>query len=301
MRHDLVSLRIFIAVAECGNLTRAAEREHLAVSAISKRVAELEALARTPLLLRYHRGVGLTPAGQSLLRHARQMLQLVDRMDAELGEYADGAKGHVRVHAIASALIQFLPEEIEAFLTHYPGIRVSLEEHTGKAVVLAVADGSADVGIVSNNTPLRGLASIPYRTDDLMIGVPVGHPLARRKAVSFAQALDYPFVGPHADSSLAVLMAEAARACGKAIEQRIQASSFEVMCRLVETRLGITVLPAGVLARHASEGRIGVIGLKEPWARRQMSIVVRDAEELSHIARTLVEHLQHVGSTAGTS
>jgi DNA-binding transcriptional LysR family regulator len=292
MRHDLVSLRIFVTVAECGNLTRAAEREHLAVSAISKRIGELEALVRTPLLQRYHRGVGLTPAGQSLLHHARQMLQLVDRMDAELAEFAGGVKGHVRVHAIASALIQFLPEEIEAFLTRYPGVRISLEERTGKAVLLAVADGSADLGVVADHTPLHGLTSVPYRSDHLMIGVPIDHPLARRKSIRFAEALDYAFVGPHADSSLAVLMAEGARACGKAIEQRIQASSFEAMCRLVETRLGITMLPEGVLARHAAEGRIRMIGLKEPWARRQMFVVVRDPDELSHIARSLIEHLQ---------
>src|SRR5262245_9659528 len=99
MRYDLVSLKIFVAVAECGNLTRAAEREHLAVSAISKRIAELEELVAVPLLQRYPRGVGLTPAGQSLLHHARQLLNQVDRMDAELGEFAGGAKGHVRLHA----------------------------------------------------------------------------------------------------------------------------------------------------------------------------------------------------------
>ena len=128
MRYDLVSLKIFVTVAECGNLTRAAEREHLAVSAISKRISELEELVRTPLLQRYPRGVGLTPAGQSLLHHARQLLLGVDRMDAELADFAGGVRGHVRLHSVASALFQYLPEEIESFLTSYPGVRVSLEE-----------------------------------------------------------------------------------------------------------------------------------------------------------------------------
>jgi DNA-binding transcriptional LysR family regulator len=232
----------------------------------------------------------------SLLHHARQVLQLVDRMDAELGQFAGGVKGHVHVHAVASALVQFLPEEIETFLTRYPGVRISLEERTGKAVVLAVADGSADLGVVASHTPLQGLTSFPYRSDQLVIGVPVGHPLARRRSIRFAEALDYSFVGPQADSSLAALMAEAARACGKAIEQRVQASSFEAMCRLVETRLGIAMLPQGVLARHAAEGRIRMIALKEPWATRQMSLVVRDPDRLSHIARTLIEHLQRLAA-----
>jgi DNA-binding transcriptional LysR family regulator len=296
MRHDLVSLKIFVAVAECGNLTRAAEREHLAVSAISKRVTELEELIGTPLLQRYPRGVGLTPAGQSLLHHARQVLHLVDRMDAKLGEFAGGAKGHVRLHAVASALNQFLPEEIETFLSSYPGVRISLEERTGKAVVLAVADGSADLGVVSGQTPRPGLSVMPYHTDHLMIGVPLGHPLARRKSIRFAEALDYAFVGPHADSSLAVLMTEGARACGKPIEQRVQASSFDTMCRLVQTRLGITMLPEGVLAPHVEAGRIRMVRLDEDWALRHLVLVVRDPDQLSPITRTLIEHLQRAAS-----
>lgn len=297
MRHDLTSLEIFVAVAECGNLTRAAERQHLAVSAISKRIGELEALVRTPLLQRYPRGVGLTPAGQALLHHARQVLQRVDRMDAELAEFAGGVKGHVRLHAVASALTQFLPEEIEAFLSRYPGVRVSLEERTGKAVVLAVADGSAELGVIAGLTPHAGLAAMPYHTDRLMIGVPLGHPLARRKAVRFADALDHPFVGPHADSSLAQLMAEGARACGKPLEQRVQASSFDAMCRLVQTRLGITMLPEGVLAPNVEAGRIRMVRLDEEWALRPMFLVVRDLDGLSHVARSLIEHLQR--SAAG--
>lgn len=292
MRYDLTSLKIFVTVAECGNLTRAAEREHLAVSAISKRIGELEAMVRTPLLQRYPRGVGLTPAGQSLLHHARQMLQLVHRMDAELGEYAGGVKGHVRLHAVASALTQFLPEEIESFLSRYPLVHVSMEERTGRAVVLAVADGTADVGVVASHTPLHGLTALPYHRDRLMIGMPLGHPLARRKSVRFADAIDYPFVGPHADSSLSALMAEGAKACGKTIQQRVQASSFDAMCRLVESRLGLTMLPEGVLAPHAAAGRIRVLALKEDWALRQMAVVVRDPAQLSPITRTLIEHLQ---------
>ncbi len=299
MRHDLVSLKIFVTVAECGNLTRAAEREHLAVSAISKRIAELEEMVGVPLLQRHPRGVSVTPAGQSLLHHARQMVALVDRMDAEIGEFAGGVKGHIRLHSVASALTQFLPEEIESFLSRYPGVRISLEERTGKAVVAAVADGSADLGVVADRTPRHGLTALPYHADRLMIGVPIGHPLARRKSVRFADALDYSFVGPHADSSIAQLMAGGARACGKALEQRVQASSFDAMCRLVQTRLGITLLPDSVLAPHAQAGRIAIVQLDEDWAVRQMVVIVRDTEQLSPITRTFIDHLQQVAAGPG--
>jgi len=300
VRYDLTSLKIFVTVAECGNLTRAAEREHLAVSAISKRIGELEALTRTPLLLRRARGVELTPAGQSLLHHARQLLQVVHRMDEELGEYAGGVKGHVHMHAVASALTEFLPEDLETFLSRYPLVEVSLEERTGKAVIAAVADGTADVGVVSEQTVVPGLAKYPYHSDRLMLGVPNGHPLAKRKTMRFADALPHPFVGPHADSSLAALMAKAAKDAGRPIRQRIAVSSFDATCRLVERGLGITLLPEAVLAASAQAGRLRSVALKDDWAVRHMVVVVRDPAQLSPIARTLVEHLQRrAGHTPG--
>ncbi len=292
MRHDLTSLKIFIAVAECANLTRAAEREHLALSAVSKRVAELEESLHTPLLQRHARGVSLTPAGQSVLRYARQVLQLVREMDVELGEYASGIKGHVRLHAVASALTQFLPRDVETFLATYPLVHISMEERTGKDVALAVANGNADLGVISGVTPRAGLLAYRYHSDELSIGAPLGHPLARRKSVRFEEALNYPFIGPHIESSLSALMAEGAKSADRALQQRVRASSFDVMCRLVESRLGITMLPDGVLAAYATSGRLKIVRLNEKWARRQLFLVVRDGEQLSPIAKTLLEHLQ---------
>jgi DNA-binding transcriptional LysR family regulator len=291
MRYDLTSLEIFVAVAEEANLTKASQRQHLAVSAISKRVAELEDTAGVPLLVRQPRGVSLTPAGLSLLHHARQMLKVVDRMRSELSEYAEGVKGHIRIAASTSALTQFLPLELEAFLTRYPMIRVEIEERVGAAIVRAVADGSADLGILGNQTPLRGLFALPYHSDHLALGVPVGHPLARRKAIHFHEALAFPIVGPHVESSLWVLMTEVAQAAGQTIVPRIQVSSFDCMCRLVGAKLGVALLPEEILRPHADVGRLHVVRLKDTWAQRQLVVVVRDLELLPYTTRTFIDHL----------
>lgn len=297
MRYDLTSLQLFVTVAECGNLTRAAEREHLAVSAISKRVAELEAQLGAPLLQRFARGVGLTPAGQSLLHHARLILQQVRHMDTELHDYAKGIKGHVRLQVVASALMQFLPQEIESFVNRYPAVQLTVEERTGKAVVRAVADGSADVGVVFDRTPTQGLAALPYHRDRLVLAVPPGHALARRRALHFAQALAYPFVGPHADSSLADLMADAASAAGLPLRLQVRASSFDALVRLVESRLGLALLPEGAVARDVAAGRLRSVALKDAWAHRQLLLLVRDPDQVGPIARTLLDHLQRAAGT----
>ncbi|GFM67156.1 hypothetical protein PSCICJ_32740 [Pseudomonas cichorii] len=152
MRYDLTSLDVFITVTEERNLTRSARIRHLAVSAISKRITELEAQVGSPLLLRNARGVELTPAGQSMLFYARQLKQTLAQLDTELGEYATGVKGHVRIHAITSALSQFLPDDVAGFIALYPQIKFDIEERVGSAVIRAVADGRADLGIIAAQT-----------------------------------------------------------------------------------------------------------------------------------------------------
>lgn len=292
MRYDLTSLELFVTVAEEANLTRAARRAHLAVSAISKRMGELEAQVGTPLLQRHARGVSLTPAGQALLHYSRQVLRTLQGMTDELAEYAGGVKGHIRLHAVASALIQFLPEELDAFLRSYPQIRIDLEEHTGPAVVRAVAEGNADLGIIAARTAAPGLEIYPYREDRLVLVVPAGHPLARRRAVALADAAGYEFVGPHNESSLHALMAEAAAAAGVPLKQRVRVSSFDGMCRMIETRLGIGLLPADVVRRYASAMKVRAVRLTDAWAQRQMVICVREFEALPFAARALVDLLR---------
>jgi DNA-binding transcriptional LysR family regulator len=167
--------------------------------------------------------------------------------------------------------------------------------------VRAVAEGAADIGIIASQTPRQGLAEVPYHTDRLVLGVPNGHPLSKRKSVRFEDALEYSFVGPHADSSLSQLMRKGAQECGKTIQQRIQVSSFEAMCRLVERRLGITMLPEGVIAPQVALGRLCSVGLKESWAVRQMLIVVRNFEELAYVTQTLIEHLRQSKTDANSA
>ena len=147
LRIDLTSLQLFVAVCELGSIGRAAEREFIAASAVSKRLSDLEATVDTALLYRHSRGVTLTPAGESLLHHARNVLYGLERMQGELSEYAEGVRGHVRMHANMSAIVQFLPEDLGAFAREHSQIKIDLQEHLSPDVLSAVAEGTADIGI----------------------------------------------------------------------------------------------------------------------------------------------------------
>lgn len=291
MRYDLLSLEIFMAVADQRNLTKAAQRCHLATSAVSKRISELEDKVGSPLFVRYPRGMELTPAGQSLRHYAVQLTDTIQKMDRELSEYSSGAKGHIRLHAITSALAQHLTLDIARFMERYPQIKLDIEERTGAAIVRAVADGRADLGIIAEQTAAQGLETKPYRTDELVFAVPESHPLANHDAIRFAQALEYELIGPHVESSVHVLLSEKAAELGLTIRQRVRVSSFECMCRMASTDLGICILPRDVLKPYLRPFRLQAVDLDEEWAKRQLLIVARKFDTLPPTAQAFAGHL----------
>jgi DNA-binding transcriptional LysR family regulator len=282
-----------VAVCELGSIGRAAEREFIAASAVSKRLSDLEATLETPLLYRHTRGVKLTPAGESLLHHARSVLFSLEKMQAELSEYADGVKGHVRIHANISAIVQFLPEDLGTFSQEHPQVKIDLEEHLSTEVIRAVQEGAADVGICNvGAAAAHALQALPYRTDELVLIVPRGHALARRKAVGFEQTLAFDHVGLHSNSSIHLAMREAAAAAGRTIRLRIHVTGLDAMCRMIHNGLGVGVMPRRAFTLMHGVGDLECVRLTDAWATRDIRLVARDFSTLPLTARLLVDHLR---------
>lgn len=295
-RLDLTSLQLFVAVCELGSIGRAAEREFIAASAVSKRLADLETAVDTQLLYRHNRGVTLTPAGESLLHHARAVLFGLEKMQGELSEYADGVRGHVRIHANISAIVQFLPEDLGAFVRTHGQVKIDLEEHLSHQVVHAVREGATDIGIchtAADSTEGDILPSRPYREDNLVLVVPQAHSLPSDTAIFFEEALAYDMIGLHANSSIGVAMQRAAARNGQPLKLRMQVTGLDAMCRMIDNGLGIGLLPDRAFALMQGVGHLRAIGLQDDWARRTLRIVARDFDTLPVTARLLVDHLTH--------
>jgi DNA-binding transcriptional LysR family regulator len=291
---DITSLQLFVAVCELGSIGRAAEREFIAASAVSKRLSDLEAVLDTPLLYRHTRGVNLTPAGQTLLHHARSMLFGLENMQAELSEYADGVRGHVRMHANISAVVQFLPEDLGAFVHEHPQVKIELQEHLSSEVARAVHEGATDLGVCITQGLAIGtqLAQRPYRRDELVLVAPAKHPLAKEKALAFEDTLAFDHVGLHSNSSIYVAMREAAAAAGRTIRLRIQVTGLDAMCRMIHNGLGVGVMPRRAFELMQSAGDLKCVRLRDEWAVREINLVARDFDALPLTARMLVDHLQ---------
>lgn len=137
MNLDLRTLQLFVAVVEEQTVAKAAKREHIAASAVSKRIADLEREVKVDLFRRHRTGLEPTPAGHALLHHARMLMRNLAQLETELGDYEQGLRGSVRIFANVSALVQYLPDDLSRFLTQHPLVRVDLEEAISPLIVRA--------------------------------------------------------------------------------------------------------------------------------------------------------------------
>ncbi len=291
MRFDLADLRLFLNVVEAGSITHGAERAHLAIAAASTRIRNMEAALGIPLLHRERQGVKPTEAGRTLVQHARIMLQQFERMHGDLGQYAEGIRGQVRLLSNTNALTEFLPEPLSAFLAAHPQVNIDLEERLSDEIVTAIADGTADIGIVAGTVMMAGLETLPFRTDRFVLVVAQSHPLASAEHSSFAEVLDCDFVGLDRTSALQRFLSEKAERIGRRLKLRVQLRGFDAVCRLVECNVGIGVVPATTAERHAKTRAIHRIELTDEWALRKLTICVRRRDDLPLYAQALVRHL----------
>jgi DNA-binding transcriptional LysR family regulator len=292
MRFDLADLSLFRNVVEAGSITRGAERANLALAAASTRIRNMELAIGAPLLLRGRQGVAPTQAGRTLLQHARIMLLQAERLREDLGAYAGGVAGQIRLLSNTNALTEFLPEALSSFLTAHPHVSVDLEERLSDEIVGLIAEGVADLGIVAGTVDAGALETYPFRRDRFVLVVSRDHPLAKRARISFAQVLDRDFVGLDRASALQRFLADKAARIGRPLRLRIQLRSFDAVCRLVECNVGVGIVPETTARRAARAMDIVAVTLTDPWAVRDLTICVRGIRDLPPIARQLVEHLR---------
>jgi len=293
MQFDLFTLKLFVAVGEEHTIGKAANRTGIVASAASKRIADMEFMFGTPLLCRQSRGVTLTPAGEALLHHARSVLRSLEKMEGELSEYKQGIKGHVRVFANLTSIVHYLPEDLSKFLQKHPLIKIDLEEHLSPVVVRSVMESQTDVGIFSGNIPSCGLELFPYHKDRLMLIVPDGHPLSVSKSLRFKEILDYDIVSLPKGGAIEQLIYMRAAEHNRMPKIRIYVTSFDAACRMVQSGLGVSIIPDELARTSAKTMHIKIIPLRETWVTRMLYVGVREYHALPVTARLLVDHLSH--------
>jgi DNA-binding transcriptional LysR family regulator len=296
MRFDLTDLSLFRHIVEAGSITHGAERANLALAAASTRIRNMEHALGTELLTRGRQGVTPTQAGRTLLQHARVILDQSERLREDLGAYAGGVAGQIRLLSNTNALTEFLPEVLSSFLADHPNVSVDLEERLSEEIVALIAEGVADIGIVAGTVDARRLARYPFRQDRFVLVVPKKHPLAKRTEIDFDEVLDHDFIGLERQSAAQRFFADKASRIGRPLRLRVQLRSFETVCRVVEFGVGVGIVPRSTALRAVKTMAICMLDINDEWAVRDLTICVRDLSALPPFARQLVEHLRDKSS-----
>ena len=170
--------------------------------------------------------------------------------------------GQIRVLSNTNALTEFLPEALSSFLAAHPHVSIDLEERLSDEIVGLIAEGVADLGIVAGTVDASALETYPFRKDRFVLVVPRDHALAKRAKVSFAQVLDHDFVGLDRASALQRFLADKAARIGQPLRLRVQLRSFDAVCRMVECKVGIGIVPETTARRVERTMAIATVGAR---------------------------------------
>ncbi|HEY0844072.1 MAG TPA: LysR substrate-binding domain-containing protein [Noviherbaspirillum sp.] len=291
LHFDLIDLRLLVAIADAGSLSRAAAAFPIALSAASNRLRHLEQRLGLPLFERHAEGMTPTSAGRIALDHARRVIGEASQLSQALDGLAGRQRVSVRLAANTVANSTYLPPALGPFLNDFPEVDLHVEERSSQEVLRAVQAGEVDIGVLDGNLPLDGIVSLPFRHDRLVLFVPGDHALAARGHCLFRDALGYPFVGMPSERAMQRFVEEMATLLGKPLTVRVRAPGFFAIAQLVAQKVGIAVLPEAAAQRHNGAMPTAIVMLDDPWATRELRLCVRDLDGLSAQARQLVSCL----------
>lgn len=292
-RFDFVSIRLVVWCAQTGSLTKAAQDAHLAVAAASRRLRDLEDVIGSRLFERRARGLVLTLSGQVFVKHGIVLLQNMAKLASELDDLQRGTAVRLRLCASTAAIDQFLSELLATYGKVCPGVHVELEEEVSEGAINALRQGQADVGVFVEGHDTRDLDTCFFRRDELVLVMPVGHRLAKTDSpMWFVDALDEHWVSLTAGASVLRQQQRAALASQRPFKLRMQVRSFDVVCHLVASGLGVALLPKHAVLPILHAMNLTWRPLLDEWADRRLFVAVAAGNGDTNV-RAFVDFLAH--------
>ena len=240
-------IKQFLAVAEAQSFRKAAEKLHMAQPPLSTGIRRLEADIGAPLFERGRRGARLTEAGQAILADARKIVFHAEQLRSTVAAMGQGLTGTLRVGFVGSATYLLLPRVLPLFRERYPQVVLDLREATTTQVLHELQAGTMDLGLVRYPVAVTTPVQItPVEWDRLVVALPAGHRLARRKRLALSDLADESFILYSATqaSNLRAQVLLACQAAGFAPRVTQEAVQVQTMVSLVESGIGVALVPA---------------------------------------------------------
>ena len=285
---DTQSLQAFLAVAESGSFSRAAEQLHLTQPAVSKRIAALESQIDARLFDRIGRRVGLTEAGRVLLPRARQILVMVDDSRRALSNLEGSVAGSLTLATSHHIGLHRLPPLLRRYTREHPEVRLDLHFLDSEEAYQGVLDGALEMAVVTLAPhPDPQLLAVPVWIDRLCFVCAPDHPLARRGRLALAELCAFDAVLPGPLTFTRGLIESRFAAAGLRLPVALSTNYLETLKMMTAIGLGWSLLPERLVA-----GELHELAIDHPPIHRPLGSLVHRSRTLSNAARAMLEALE---------
>ncbi len=258
------SLRYFAEVVQCRSIRRAAERLHIAPSAISRQIAQLEQKLRSPLFERQTNRLVLTEVGRLVAEYASASAKDTARLLAAINDVSNLKRGHVTIATVEAMVADLLPQRLAAFQLKYPGITATVNVLGTQDVADSVARGDADIGIAFNPEPRPDLQVCADYRQPLHAILSSAHPLARRTHLSLVELRDFRLALPNHSFGIRLLVEKVAREMRFEFTHVLETNNLEMAKGLVRNSSTITFMPVSAVVRDLQLGALVAVPMSEP-------------------------------------
>jgi LysR family transcriptional regulator, transcription activator of glutamate synthase operon len=277
---ELRQIQYFIEVAKREHVTEAAHALHIAQSAVSRQIANLESELGVSLFIREGRNVKLTALGKIFLNHAQKALREIEKAKQEIEEYLDPAKGAIRLGFPSSLAAYILPTVISAFRAKYPNIRFQLKQGSFHYLIDSVISGEIDIAFIAPvPTDIKEVEGHIFFSDKIVALLPSHHTLADYPALRLSQLKDESFALFPKGFVLYQLVANACLQMGFEPKVAFEGEDIDAIKGLVATGLGVTLLPEVTLIDSIPRGTIK-IPISEPDLARTVGVIIPKKRKL---------------------
>jgi DNA-binding transcriptional LysR family regulator len=290
---SLVQIRYFLEVARSGSIREASERLHVAASALSRQIQNIEQELGMQLFERKARGMELTPAGEIYARYARSMSLETDRVRSEIEDLRGIKRGLVKVHSVEGVIADVMTSAIARFQEMHPGVRFRLTACGTDDVITAVREGVTDIGVSFNAQPDADVHFVRRIPDPLVAIVHHGHVLASRRETSFFSVLSHAVAIPESGFGIRRLLDDACRVKGVSLTPALETNSIEALRGFARSGAGVAILPSTSSRLELKHGGVVSIPFTDaPLNSATMDLSVLAGRKLPMAANAFISVLE---------
>jgi DNA-binding transcriptional LysR family regulator len=285
---DTQQLQAFVAIAECGSFSAAAERLHLTQPAVSKRLALLEEQLDAQVFDRIGRRIRLTAAGQLLLPRAKTVLNEVEAGYQAIAGLRGEVAGALSIATSHHIGLHYLPSHLRSFMKAFPAVRMDLHFLDSEQAQAEILRGRFDLALVTLPPEQQHrVTSIQLWQDELRLVVGPQHPLARRQKLGLRELSGYPAVLPESTTVTTRLIQTLFKRQQLPLTTAMEANHLDTVKMLVGIGMGWGVLPARLIDRS-----VKVLPIRHSPIRRPLGVIYHEQRTLSMAVLRFLAQLQ---------